>query len=156
MATSSIPAAIDYLVAAVRALPECATPVTVHDGFPAGSGNPAVAIGVVPQEDGATPDDVVYGQLGAQMEREHYDIPCEVVAWVGGGEEATKAARDAAFTIYNAVVTKIRQDRTLGGSLHSGAALVTGMRLDQTSDPQQAGEGRACSIKFVIRCENRF
>lgn len=156
MATSSIPAAIDYLVAQTRALPECADPVTVHDGFPAGSGNPAVAIGVVPHEAGDTSDEVVHAQLGAQMEREYYDIPCEVVAWVGGGEEAVKTARDAAFTIYNAIVTRVRQDRTLGGALHSGAAIVTTMRMEQTSEPIQAGEGRACSIKFAVRCENRF
>lgn len=156
MATSSIPAAIDYLVAAARALPEFAAPVTVHDGFPAGAGNPALAIGVVPHEDGDTPNDVVHAQLGALMEREFYDIPCEIAAWVGGGEEATKTARDQAFTLFNAFTTKVRQDRTLGNALHSGAALVTGVRVDQTAEPTQAGEGRTCSIKFVVRCENRF
>ncbi len=156
MATSSIPAAIDYLVAAVRALPECAAPCTVHDGFPVGSGNPAVAIGIVPHEDGDTPNDVVHAQLGAQMEWEKYEIPCVVEAWVGGGEEAAKPARDAAFTILNAIVTRVRQDRTLGGALHSGAALLTGVRMDQTSAPTQAGEGRTCQVAFVVRCENRF
>jgi hypothetical protein len=156
VATSSIPAAIDYLVAQTRLLPECAAPVTVHDGWPVGTGNSAVAIGVVPHVDGSTPDEVVHGQLGAQMEREYYDIPCVISTWVGGGEEAVKASRDQAFTIYNAIISKVRQDRTLGGALHSGWAIVTGMHMDQTVTPQEAGEGRTCSISFVVRCENRF
>ncbi len=156
MATSSVPAAVDYLVAAARALPDLPESATVHDGFPVAAGNPGFAIGVVPHEDGDTPNDVVHAQLGAQMERESYGIPCEIVAWVGGGEEAAKAARDQAFAIFNAFVTKIRQDRTLGNALHSGAALVTGVRMDQTATAPEAGEGRACSITFVVRCENRF
>lgn len=156
MAVSSIPAAVDYLVTATRSLPEFAAPATVHDGFPVGPGNPALAIGVIPNEDGDTPNEVVHAQLGAQMEREFYDIPCEIAAWVGGGEEAAKAARDMAFALFNALVTKVRQDRTLGGALRSGAALVTGVSMDQTATSADAGTGRNCSIKFVIRCENRF
>lgn len=155
MATSSIPAAIDYLVTAARALPGLAADV-VSDGFPVGVANPAFAIGVVPFDDGDTPNDVVHAQLGAQMEREFYDVPCEIAAGVGGGEEAAKTARDQAFAIYNAFVAKIREDRTLGGALHSGAALVTGVRVEQTYEPDDAGRGRVCSIKFVVRCENRF
>jgi hypothetical protein len=156
MATSSIPAAIDWLYAEVRALPECAAPVTVHDGFPAGTGATAVAIGVRPHEDGDTEDEVVEAQLGAQLEWEQYLIPCIVSAWIGGGEESTKTARDAAFTVFNAIVTRIRQDRTLGGALHSSYALVTGIQVEQTFTPTQAGEGRTCSISFNVRCKNRF
>jgi hypothetical protein len=115
-----------------------------------------MAIGVVPFDDGDTPNEVVHAQLGAQMEREFYEIPCEVAAGVGGGEEAAKAARDQAFAIYNAFVTEVRRDRTLGGALHSGHALVTRMRMEQTATPEEAGKGRVCSIKFVVRCENRF
>lgn len=156
MATSSIPAAIDYLVAQVTALPECQAPVTVSDGYPAGPGERYVVIGVAPHEDGDTEDDVVHGQLGAQMERETYVIPCVAVAWVGGAEEAAKAARDQAFAMFNAIVTMVRADRTLGNALHSGAALVTGVRMEQTVTPELAGQGRGCLIKFSVRCENRF
>ncbi|WP_073839047.1 hypothetical protein [Micromonospora sp. CB01531] len=155
MATSSIPAAIDYLVVTARALPGLPEG-TVSDGFPVGVADPAFAIGIVPYDDGDTPNDVVHAQLGAQMEREYYDIPCEIAASAGGGEEAAKTARDQAFAIYDAFVTKIRADRTLGDALQSGAALVTGMRMDQTATPDEAGRGRVCSIKFVVRCENRF
>jgi hypothetical protein len=156
VATSSIPAAIDYLVTQVRALPECAAPVTVHDGFPVDTGQTAVAIGVVPHEEGDTENEVVYAQLGANMEWEEYDVPCIITAWIGGSEEATKQARDAAFTIFDAVVTKVRADRSLGGALHSAPALVTGIRVEQTFTPTQAGEGRTCAISFKVRCKNRF
>ncbi|WP_319460086.1 hypothetical protein [Micromonospora sp. RTP1Z1] len=160
MATSSIPAAVDYLVATARALTGLPQPLAealvVSDGFPAGAGATAFAVGIIPYDDGDTPNEVVHGQLGAQMEREFYEVPCEIGVLVGGGEEATKAARDQAFAIYNAFVTAVRADRTLGGALHSGAGLVTRMRMEQTATPEEAGKGRICSIKFVVRCENRF
>lgn len=156
MATSSIPAAIDWLVDEARAMPECAAPVTVHDGFPTGTGPTAFAIGVRPHEDGDTEDEVVEGQLGAGMEWEQYEIPCIISAWIGGGEESTKPARDAAFTVFNAFVTRVRLDRTLGSALHSAYAIVTGIRVEQTFTPAQAGEGRTCSIAFNVRCKNRF
>ncbi|MFG1776616.1 hypothetical protein ACGFIG_09325 [Micromonospora sp. NPDC049048] len=155
MATSSIPAAVDYLVTKARALPGL-TRDAVSDGFPVTGADPAMAIGVIPFDDGDTPNEVVHAQLGAQMERETYEIPCEIAASAGGGEEAAKVARDKAFAIYNAFVTEVRRDRTLGGALHSGHALVTRMRMEQTATPEEAGKGRVCSIKFVVRCENRF
>lgn len=155
MATSSIPAAIDYLVATARTVPGLAADA-VDDGFPVGAANPSFALGIIPFDDGDTPNEVVHAQLGAQMEREIYEVPCEIAAGVGGGGEAAKAARDIAFGIFNAFVTKIRQDRTLGGALHSGAALISGVRMEQTFEPEEAGRGRVCSIKFVVRCENRF
>ena len=152
--TSSIPAAIDYLVAQTRALPECAAPVGVFDGWP-GRADTGVVIGITPEDD-ATENEPVHAQLGAQMEREVYDIPCIVWAYVGGGEEAMKQARDAAFVILDAIMTKIRADRTLGGALHSGWAQVTGWRVEQTGDAEEAGSGRTCQIRFGISAENRF
>lgn len=156
MAISSIPAAIDYLVATVRLLPECGPPVTVHDGFPAGTGNPAVAIGVVPHEDGVTARESIHAQLGAQAEYETFNIPVIIESWVGGGEEAMKPARDAAFRIFDAINTAVRADRTLGGALHGGAAILTSTRVDQTATAEAAGEGRACSVMFLVNCKNRF
>lgn len=154
MPTSSIPAVIDYLVTEIRALPECKAPCSVHDGFPVGTGNPAVAIGVVPHEDGVTAAEVVHAQLGAQMEWETYNVPIVVSAYVGGSD--AKPARDKAFTVYNAIVTLVRADRTLGGLLHGGAAIVTSTRVDQTTAAEQAGEGRACAVAFLVQCKNRF
>lgn len=155
MATSSIPAAIDYLVTQTRALPECAAPVVVFDGWPMGRAEVGVVIGITP-EDPETGVEPVHAELGAQVEWEVYDVPCIVWAHAGGGEEAMKAARDAAFAILNAIMTKVRQDRALGGALHSGAAAVRRIRVEQTGTADAAGEGRSCEIRFDINCRNRF
>lgn len=153
MATSAIPAAIDYLVAAITALPECALPVIVEDGWPTRSAPVGVGIGVIPG-DGTTDTEVVHAQLGAQMERERFEIPGIVWAHIGG--TSAKTARDMVFGIYNAVVTKVRQDRTLGGALHSGAAIVALRRLEQTDTAAEGGDGRMCEARFVVVCDNRF
>lgn len=153
MAQSAIPAAIDYLVAAITALPECALPVIVEDGWPTRSSPTGVGIGVIPG-DGTTDTEVVHAQLGAQMEREVFEVPGIVWAHVGG--TSAKTARDAAFAIYNAIITKVRLDRTLGGALHSGAAIVHSVRAVQTDSAMEAGAGRMCEIRFSIGCGNRF
>lgn len=155
MATSSIPAAIDYLVATARALPGLAAEA-VSDGFPASASDPAFAIGIIPYDDGDTPNEVVHAELGAGMQWENYDVPCEIAASAGGGEEAAKASRDRAFAIFDAFVTEIRREPTLGGALRSASALITNVRMEQTATPEEAGRGRICSIKFVVRCKNRF
>jgi hypothetical protein len=157
VATSSINLAIDYIVAGIRALSACAAPVTVHDGWPVGSGRTGVAIGVKPtDEQGNTPSDQTFAQLGANMEWEEFDIPVEIGAHVVGAEEAAKLARDAAFVIYNAVLNWVRGNRDLGGILHSYHAQIVNFDLDQTNSPTQAGDGRLCRITFFVRCKNRF
>lgn len=156
MATSSIPAAIDYLVATIAALPECASPVIVEDGWPTRSAPKGVGVGVIPG-DGTTDDEVTHAQLGAQMEWEAYEIPC--IVWAHTGSAVAKEARDAAFTIFNAIVSKIRENplgRTLGGALHSGAAMVHSVRVVQTDSPAEAGGGRMCEVRFSVGCKNRF
>lgn len=58
--------------------------------------------------------------------------------------------------LLDAVVTRVRDDRTLGGALHSGAAIVTTVQVRQTNTAPEAGDGRVCEITFVVRCNNRF
>lgn len=154
MVTSSIPAALDYLVTTARALPEAAAPVAVFDGWP-DRADIALVIGITP-EDPETENDPVHAEVGAQMEWENYDIPCIIWAYKGGGQEAMKTARDAAFVLFNAVMTMIRTDRTLGGALHSGAAAVRNIRVQQTGTADEAGLGRRCEIRFNITGKNRF
>ena len=106
---SSIPAAIDYLVATITALPECAAPVIVEDGWPTRSSPKGVGIGVIPG-DGTTEDEVTEAQMGAQREYEEYDIPC--IVWAHVGEPVAKTARDQAFTIFDAI---LRSEERRGG-----------------------------------------
>lgn len=154
--TSSIPGAIDYLVTTIAALTECASPVIVEDGWPTRSAPKGVAIGVIPG-DGTTDDEVTEAQLGAQIEYEVYDIPC--IVWAHVGQPSAKDARDQAFTIFNAIVGKLRENPaglTLNGVLHSGWASVRNIRLVQTDTAGESGSGRMCEVRFNVRCKNRF
>jgi hypothetical protein len=154
MATSSIPAAIDYLVATVAALPACADPVVVSDGWPTQRADVGVTIGITPDDD-ATNDEPFHAELGAQAQWELYTIPCIAWAYVGG--TSMKAARDAVFAVVDAIDTLLRTTtgRTLGGALHSGTAILTNVRIEQTGEAAEAGEGRACKVFFGIACKSR-
>lgn len=152
--TSSIPSATDWLVTNITALTACAKPVEVSDGWPTVRADKGVAIGITPDDDETGAESVI-SQLGANMETETYLIPC--IVWArAAGENANKTARDAAFTIINAILTLIRGDRTLGGALHSGYAIVPAFSVIPTGDADAAGDGRWCEVRFMIRCTNRY
>jgi hypothetical protein len=154
MATSTIPAAIDHLVTAVRALPAFAAPVVVCDGWPDQRGNTGIVIGVTPDDD--TTDDLnMHAELGAQAQWEEYDIPCLVWSYVGGGQESMKTARDAAFALYDALDTYLRAHRSLDDVLRSGTAYISRVAVQQTGNAPEAGEGRSCVLAFTIRCKSR-
>lgn len=149
--TSSLPAALDYLYSQVRALPECQPPVVVGDAWPP-SGGTQVAIGITPEENEA---DVaaVYAELSGQ-EYEEPEVPCLVSVHKLGANQ--KAARDAAFSIYDAVVALIRSDRRLGDAIRPGLpARISRFRVYQTATTGEAGEGRVCEIRFVITWRHR-
>jgi hypothetical protein len=157
VATSSIPGAIDYLYATVAALPQCAAPVVVSDGWPDLDGDVGVVIGLTP-DDATTDDEVTHGQLGAQTQWETYSIPCVIWARAVGGARPMKTARDQAFAILNAIDSHLRiptTGRTLGGVLQSGTAYAGNVTIRQTGDAAQAGEGRTCEIRFDVLCKSR-
>ena len=153
MATSSIPAAIDYLVSTVTALPACAAPVRVFDGWPDARADRAIVIGVTP-EDPSTDDQVTHGQLGAQTQWEEYTIPC--IIWARRvGADAMKQARLDAFALLDAVDTHLRTHRDLGGALKSGTAIAANVVVRQTATSEEAAEGRVCEISFDVLCRSR-
>lgn len=155
MAESCIPAVIDWMVAEFAALPQCAPPVGVFDGWPA-EPRPAtgLAIGVTP-EDPQAESLSVHAALGPNMEYESPVIPNTL--WCYVNDDDPKGARDGAFAVLNALITRVRQDRSCGGAIHSGAALLTGVLVDQTVVPTDEGNGRQCQIRFsVVIDRNRF
>ena len=152
---TKVGAAMDYLVTTVTELPECAAPVVVSDGYTSRRSDTIVWLGVT-NEDGSSEVDVEWAGLGASREDESFDIPCLVEAYRGGGDEAVKPARDAAVTILDAINAAVRADRSLGGALTTGAAALRAIRLVQTADPEEAGDGRYARIYFAVRCTNRF
>lgn len=150
---SSIPAALNYLVAAVRALEAAQPPVVVSDGWPAARGDTMVAIGITPEDDdsGVT---VSYAQLSRE-EHEDVELPC-IVAVRRTGAGAASAARVAAFGLLDAIRGLVQADRRLGGAVTTGLpARVAAYQMSQTADAQKAGEGRWCEIRFTVTWQHR-
>lgn len=155
MATSTIPAAIDYVVTTVKALPAAAAPVVVSDGWSDQRGDTGVVIGITP-EDPDTRGVKSWAELGARAQWEEYSIPC--VIWARRvGDQAMKQARDAAFVLFDAIDTALRTQAgtTLGGVLKSGTALVSDPVMTQTNTAEEAGDGRICEIHFEVTCRSR-
>lgn len=151
---SSFPAAVDYLVGAVAALPAFASPVLVFDGWPTQGADRAIVIGITP-EDPDSENSPQYAEVGAQTEWEVVDIPCVLWAEVGG--DNMKTARDRAFELFDAVQTLMRTvpGRTLGGAVKSNAAAIRNVRVEQTGTASAAGAGRRCDIRFTISYRSR-
>lgn len=153
---TSLGRAIDYLVTSVTALPECASPIVVADGYTARRAADMVWIGVT-NEDGTSEVKSDWAGLGAGKEDEDFDVPCLIETYRGGGDGVVKPTRDAAITILDAINAKIRLDRSLGGGLTlPGWAAVRDVRLVQTSTPEEAGDGRYARIYFNVKCTARF
>lgn len=155
MATSTIPAAIDYLVTTTRAMPEFALPVRVHDGWPDARSDTGLVVGITP-DDPTTDGEVMHAELGAQTQWEQYRIPC--VAWAyRAGDKAMSHARKAAFALLDALDTHLRtpDGRTLGGLLRSATAVLGNVSIRQTGAAEEAGEGRTCEIRFDVICKSR-
>lgn len=156
MATSAIPGAIDYLVTTVQGLQEFAAPVVVFDGWPDQGADTAIVIGITPTDD-TTGVENLHAELGAQAQWEEFDIPCIIWAHRGGGQEAMKLARDAAFALYDALDSHLRTTagRTLGNLLNSGVAHISALVVQQTDSPPEAGDGRQCQLLLNIHCKSR-
>ncbi len=154
--TSSIAAAIDYLVTAVTtAMPNA----NVFDGPPTSDTqltfDDRVWIGyspLDPQTPAAAGDQDFHG-LGALRRDEDYAIVCAVEHWTG--ETAMQPIRDGAFALLAAVETLIRGiggnpgDTTLGGNvLWSGIGGALEVSQAQTTN------GASVMIQFHIQCHN--
>ena len=115
MTSSSIPRAIDGLIANLKADKSMAA-VTIIDGQPTiDLPGDYVAIGFV---DDASPS--ISGSqdptaLGNLRREEKYTIACEVSSWVGS--TIMKTARDRAFAILGNVERVVRADGTLNGAV---------------------------------------
>lgn len=169
MANSSMPAVIDYLIATFKALPICnnpSVPVSVFDGFP-GPNIPDnfIAVGGGSAPTLAGPES--WAAIGALSRDENYLVEIAIAAYVGGSSDTTgadhsnaqKAARDTAFSIYNAVDGALRGTLakvTLSSKINI-AAEITDISVEQSdvNDPQVL-KGRRCTIVFYLHVLNRI
>jgi hypothetical protein len=151
--TSTIPAAIDALLAMARARPELALPVEVWDGYPRReitNDLDLVAFGgqAEPVADG-TQEAVT---LGNRRRRETYSVRVYCSSSRGGDDQ--KATRDRAFALMAAVEAGVRANPSLG--LQNVTAQVGGrVALFQTSD-ETAHLGSDAEVSFDISIEARI
>lgn len=151
---SSLPAALDWLVAQTRALPEMAPPVVVEDGWPVRRSDQMVVYGITPEEEDAEQEGA-YAELAATMEYETVEVPSIIAVRMAGGNAAS-AARARAFALFDAIKELVRDDRRLGGAVRPGMpARISRWSVSQTADAQQAGEGRVCEIRFSLSWQHR-
>jgi hypothetical protein len=156
MAHTTVPAAIDYLVAQIAALPECASPVRVFDGYPDTETQTYVIIGGRGQAVTADSSET-WASLGRQAKYETYRVFGEIYSADGG--TAQKPSRDRVYTILNAISDMLRADYTLGGLVGRGAgpapAELAQVGLEQTSE-ETAASGRDALLSFYIDIHTRI
>jgi hypothetical protein len=157
--TSSIPAAIDYLLqAATKAY---GTTVQVMDGPPI-SGTESTAqdqlwIGYSPVSPDlpAVAGDQDFAALGARSRNETYAIVCCLVQW--SGDPTMQSLRDSAFALLGTFELLLRGtggnpgDCTLGGAVLF-SQLAGGIEVVPTEDTTGAG----LAIQFHVRCRARL
>lgn len=157
MATSSVPAVVDYLIAQANVVAAAQTTKTiVSDGYLAGEAAQWFAVGVTDKDD--TVDvRLKFGALGAKSSSEEFDIRCAIYA---AGGSSQKTYRDAVYAIFNAFITVILADPSLGGTLGpsagAGVASINAERLQQTRKPNEASQGREARLYFDVHCVAYF
>lgn len=131
MATSTIPAAIDWLVAAFSAaVPDA----TVTDGQPINMADDLIMVAFT-GEPGAPAVQVTRDResMSGVPEREQYEITCMVSAWKGVMDDV-KTVRDRAFELVDAMAAELRTDQTLGGIALSARLSVANIAAYFTTD----------------------
>lgn len=147
MSTSTIPAAIDGLLA-VLAASTSLRGVTIFDGAPlTDTAKDFIAVGFV--EDGAAIEAQQTPRgLGNLRRGESFTISCVVSSWRGG--TVAKTVRDRAFELFGFVEDAVRAGGTLSGSVIFG-------EITQSSVSQyQTDMGAVCDIQFTVSCESRI
>lgn len=115
MATSTIPATLDSLIAALRARPGLANAV-IHDGTPiTDEGTDYIAIGWSDEDATSVSARQEPATLGNLRRSETYDINCQACAWNGSTD--MKLARDTAFALFAEVEDALRTDGTIAGNV---------------------------------------
>lgn len=148
---SSVPAAVDWLVANIRAA--VASTVVVSDGWPDQRGDDLITVGITPDEDEAGVV-ATWAQLSG-LDEEAVELP-SLISVRRVGEGAQSRARLAAFDLLDQVRAVVAGDRRLGGAVVPGLpARVSGWRIVQTSNAREAGEGRQCRIVVTISWTHR-
>jgi len=157
MATSRVPATIDYLVSlftSAATLGQATPPVAVYDG-PVVTQAPAQLILFVGMDDPDTEDAPTsatgaqtWAGLGKQAKNEDITVNCVAEAW--GGDTDIKQIRDAAYGIVAAAENLLRADVMLGGVFLFGGIPGTVLRQNQTTS------GAVARVTFPVEGQARI
>lgn len=135
--SSTAPAALAALLAALQAAPALAAPVDVRDGLKVGNSaaTDAVIVGWNGKPGEALAIDATTGMegLSGDPDREQYTIACAALSLNGAGDMT--AARAGAYALLSAAGAAIAANRTLGGVVLR-AGIVSHSLLQE---PVQAG-----------------
>lgn len=153
MANPTLPAAIDFLVSGPAATLRAVTPtVVISDGLPVEASDDEVIVGVSPR-DTDTEGEMPFIAFGAMLQ-ESYDIPVAFSSWRGGSSQ--KTARDAVYALFNAWLTWLRANNTLGGALTFPVELRSLVYIPTTQRDPTRGEGRRATITFDVHCHSHI
>lgn len=149
MATSSIPAAIDALVASLKGAAGLSG-VDVFDGEPTSAEHPDfVCVGHDPLDPlNAVEGSQTPASLGNRAREESYDILCSLAARSGDKSMSTRRAR--ALELFAAIETVVRSNVTLNGTVRT--AQVGSYTLVQ----EQTDQGPSAGLRFRIACSARL
>lgn len=152
MATSTIPAAIDGLLTALRASADLAAPVKVVDGYPRFRITNVDLVAVGGKDEPVAAGEQTPAGLGAQSREERYSLTVYCSSSRGG--ENQKVVRDRAFELMAAVETVLRTDGTLGGAVRF--AQVGGDITLLETDADTAGQGVFAEVSFLVDVQARI
>lgn len=147
MPSSTVPAAIDGLLALLASQSALAAPVEIIDGQPTTS-TPVdyVAVGIADGDSPSVDGSQDWSQIGMQRRKEDYTIRCEASSWSGGG--STKERRDRAFALFAACEAAVRADPTLGASVIQAAVGDTFSVIQA-----QTTQGPVCTVNFTVHVQ---
>lgn len=154
MATSTVPAAIDALLAILRTTPALAD-VSVVDGPPTTNAiGDRLFVGYQPGRDVAVEILQEWNAAGARTRDEAYDIAC--YAESRGGDLDMQPRRTRAFEVVAAVETALRATNaaptapTLTGTVLWAELTAGGLEQLQTAD------GPVSGVAFTVHCRARI
>lgn len=152
MADSAFPAAIDALVSlTVTPLRAVNATVVISDGVPTEGAQDEVVFGLTPTDE-ATEGAQDFITFSNAPINEEFDIPIVFSSYRGGASQ--KVARDACYVLFNAFLTWLRSERTLGGAVMAVTEIRnkrdTPTKYDAT---RERGEGRRHTIEFDLHCK---
>lgn len=143
MLTSSVPRAIDGLIANLKADKQMAS-VAIIDGQPTTElPGDYLAIGYADDSSASITGGQNTALLGNLRREETYAIACEASSWVGS--TVMKTARDRAFAILGHVERIVRADGTL-----SGAVMFADFGSSVDVAQVQTQQGAVVTISFNI------